>query len=145
MTACAPTGSELTVRLAEPDDSADVPRDVLPVENVMLPVGVPAPEPGTTLAVNATGLPNAGAVGENDNVVVVPIGAGGVFVLELPFPPQPIAKKAVLNAIKISTRKARRRRLGNPSITRPARLAIALVPNHPVRDLPDVATVLFLL
>jgi hypothetical protein len=122
------------VRLADPDARVTLPRDVLPAEKAILPVGVPVPEPGITFAVNTTGVLSVGAVGEAERVVVVPINAGGVFEPELPLPPQPIVKRTELNTIIVSARRTRRRRPGNPSITRPARLAMAPAPSHRPRD-----------
>jgi hypothetical protein len=76
---CTPTGSELTVRLAAPDAKLTTPRDVLPSENVMLPVGTPVPVPGVTFEARTIGLPSRGAVGEAESVVVVLINEGGEF------------------------------------------------------------------
>ena len=74
---CTPAGSELTVRLAAPDAKLTTPRDVLPSENVMLPVGTPVPVPGITIEARTIGLPSVGAVGEAESDVVVLINAGG--------------------------------------------------------------------
>ena len=134
MIACAPAVSELSVKLAAPDARVAVPSDVLPAENLMLPEGTPAPEPGVTFAVNTIGVFNVGAVGEKDSVVVVAIKAGGVLTPELPFPPQPIAKRAEPSAIMANESSAGRRRAGHPNITKPARLAIVPAPNHVLRD-----------
>ena len=90
------------MRLPDPEVRVTTPRDILPVEKAMLPVGVPEPEPGVTFAVNTTGVLSAGAVKEAESVVVVLINAGGVFDPELPFPPQPIVKKTELNTIMVS-------------------------------------------
>lgn len=73
-----PAGSELSVRLAAPDAKLTTPREVLPSENVMLPVGTPVPVPGVTFEARTIGLPSVGAVGEAESVVVVLIKAGGV-------------------------------------------------------------------
>jgi hypothetical protein len=81
----APIGSELVVKVAEPDATDEAPRVVAPVEKVTEPVGEPVPELGETLAVKTAGLPDAGAVGETDRVVVV--GMSAAFP-----PPQPKAK-----------------------------------------------------
>jgi hypothetical protein len=72
--------------LADADATVAVPRDVLPVKNVVLSVGTPIPEPGVTFAVMTTAALNAGIDVDAESVIVVPIKAGGVFVLELPFP-----------------------------------------------------------
>jgi hypothetical protein len=69
-------GSEVVVKLADPQARFAVPSDVLPVENVILPECRPVPELGTTFAVSTTGLPNVGSAGDADSVVVVGISAG---------------------------------------------------------------------
>ncbi len=88
-----PIGSELTVKLADPDARIDEPNDVLPDEKAMLPVGATEPETGVTVAVSVAGLFNVSVVGETDSAVVVPINVGGVFAPELPFPPQPMVNE----------------------------------------------------
>jgi hypothetical protein len=127
---CAPIGSKLVVKLAEPEDRATVPRDVVPDENTMLPVGITVPELGATFAVRTSGFPNVGAVGDADRAVVVVISAGGG---SLP-PLQPIAKKAELNAIIVRARSRCRRRRGSTSSRSPARLPVAPAPSHPRWD-----------
>lgn len=138
MIACVPTGNELTAKLAVPDVRVPVPRDLLPAENWMLPVGTPMPELDATFAVNTTGLFNVGAAGEKDRVVAVAIKAGGTLTPELPFPPQPIVKYTEPNTTTDSESSIRLRRAGHPNITRPARLAIVPAPNHVLWDAPPL-------
>ena len=51
---CEPTISAEEVNVATPDDSAPVPNVVVPSLNVTVPVGVPVPDVGVTVAVNVT-------------------------------------------------------------------------------------------
>jgi len=125
------------VKLADPATRSALPSDVPPAENVMLPDGKPVPELGVTFAVSTTGLPSVGAVGDTESVVVVEIAAGRLFP-----PPQPIATKAELNAIIVRARRRCRRRRGNKSTSKPARLPVAPAPSHPVRDARALAPLL---
>jgi hypothetical protein len=126
---CAPIGSKLVVKPAEPEARVTVPRDVVPDENTMLPVGIPAPELGATFAVRTSAFPNVGALGDTDRAVVVVMSAGGGLL-----PPQPIAKKTELNAIIVRARNRCRRRRGSTSSRSPARLPVAPAPSHPRCD-----------
>lgn len=127
MIVCAPIGSTLVVKLAEPEARVAVPRDVVPDENAMLPVGIPVPELGATFAVRISDLPNVGDVGDTDSAVVVVMSAG---VGLLP-PLQPITKNTELNVIIVSAKSRCLRRRGRSSSRSPARLPVAPAPNHP--------------
>src|SRR5258708_15561923 len=89
---CAPSGSELAVRLAVPEERFALPSDVPPDEKLMLPVGVPeaVPAPGVTLAVSTTGVPSIGVEGLTLRLVAVGISEGVVVGLLLL--PQPVSK-----------------------------------------------------
>ncbi len=51
--------------------STDEPRVVVPSLNVTLPVGVPVPDVGATVAVNVTFCPNVDGLALEDTVVLV--------------------------------------------------------------------------
>ncbi len=58
--------------------SVPVPREVVPLKNVTVPVGVPTPGLTTaTVAVNVTLWPKTAVLAEEVNVVVVDAGATG--------------------------------------------------------------------
>ena len=67
------TGSVVRSREATPRSlSVPVPREVVPLKNSTVPVGVPATlAMGVTVAVNVTSCPKTGAAGENVSAVVV--------------------------------------------------------------------------
>jgi hypothetical protein len=140
---CEPTGSELVVKLADPEARVAVPSDVLPAENVTVPEGEPDPEPGATFAVNTAGDPKAGAVGVTESAVVVAIRAGGGFcpLPAAPLPPlQPIVIRSELKTIMESERRCSRRRLGNRSRIKPAMLPVNPAPIHPLSKGRTAAT-----
>lgn len=76
MTACEPSGSVVVVKLADPAVKVDVPSLALPAEKVMLPVGTPFPDIGTTFAVKTVVPPSTGAAGFTERVVVLETSDG---------------------------------------------------------------------
>jgi hypothetical protein len=88
-----PTDSVLVMKVVEPDARVPVPRVVVPSRKVTVPVGVPVPEVGATVAVNVTDCPKTDGFADDVTVVVVPVvptdwvRTALVLVLKLPSPP----------------------------------------------------------
>jgi hypothetical protein len=78
---CVPTERLAVENVATPLAlSADEPRVVPPSRNVTVPVGVPAPEDGLTVAVNVTCCPRTEGFSEDVSEVVVLIKLLTVWV-----------------------------------------------------------------
>src|SRR5262245_38696137 len=72
-----PPGRELVAKVATPEElTVPVPREAEPFRNVTVPVGVPDPEVGLTVAVNVTVAPIA--IEEAELVRVVVVGVSGL-------------------------------------------------------------------
>src|ERR1700721_96603 len=67
---CVPA-ARLPVKEAVPEDSVPVPRVVVPSRKVTVPVGVPLPVDGATVAEKLTLWPAVGATGDRVKAVVV--------------------------------------------------------------------------
>ncbi len=67
----APAASDESLKVAVPLVRETVLRDVVPSMKVTLPVGVPLPEVGATVAVNVTGCPKTAGLVEAFKFVVV--------------------------------------------------------------------------
>src|SRR5574340_523139 len=69
--ACEPTPSDEVVRVVHPSVfSVPVPRTAAPSLKVTVPVGVPAPGPALTVAVNVTGCPKSAGFSDDATAVV---------------------------------------------------------------------------
>ena len=71
MTLCEPTTKADVDKVAIPAESVPVPSVVVPSLNVTIPVGVPVPEVGATVAVKVTDWPNTDGSAEELRVVAV--------------------------------------------------------------------------
>ena len=66
-----PAVSWVVFRVAVPELSVAEPRSVVPFSNSTVPVGVPVPDAGVTVAVSATDCPETGVPETGLSVVVV--------------------------------------------------------------------------
>ena len=68
---CSPADKALVVSVAEPEARVTVAKAVEPSRKVTVPVGVPEPEAGATVAVKVTELPETDGLALLARVVVV--------------------------------------------------------------------------
>lgn len=71
---CAPTASVEVLNVAISELTVPLPICVAPSLKVIVPVGLPDPDFGATVAVNVTGCPVVGVVADATREVVVDVG-----------------------------------------------------------------------